>query len=712
MTSATQELPARVATEKPHARTTHLPGVDGIRALAVSAVVIYHLNSDWLPGGYLGVDVFFVVSGYLITRLLVAERGDTVEIGLQNFWVRRARRILPPLFPMLLVTIVGSALIDRSVLHNLRTEVVGALTYTSNWVQISQHHSYFASFDQPSSLQHLWSLAVEEQFYLVWPLVVAAALWWRGRRHLAMLAGLGALASATAMAALYQPGVDPSHLYYSTLTHSAGLLVGAVLAIAWPATNAPSTPRAIKTGAALSVLGVVGIGIGFWLLDERGGAPYQGGILAVSLASALLIVGAGHGRTTIGRLLAHPLVRWLGARSYGLYLWHWPVLVLGARLFGHRSLLVVIAEVVISLLLAAASYRWIERPVQRYGYRGAYVLAKGSVRSGGKGVHHLAMFGAAALTAACLFAAISLMKAPPPPSNALEDQLASAQLAVERAPLTTPQPPGEALAKPMAAGASAPCPSSPPPGDQITALGDSVMLAASPSLLAALPGIQIDAQTNRSMQAGSDILAARVRDGSLRPVVVLGLGTNGEFPRAMLDRVIDQLGPTRTVYLVNLYLPTKPYTSEINDTLAAVAKARPNVHLADWQAVAAGHLDALYSDGIHPKPGPGSDLYANMVVSLMSGLPCSKPNRMSRPVSMASAAVPAPGSGPPALADRTYAASDPEPNAAQPTALEILEDVGTFRVPMSIVLVMLLVPVFIRIRQDETFKSGLGADGQ
>jgi len=238
------------------------------------------------------------------------------------------------------------------------------------------------------------------------------------------------------------------------------------------------------------------------------------------------------------------------------------------------------------------------------------------------------------------------------------------------------------------------------------------MLAASPSLLAALPGIQIDAQTNRSMQAGSDILAARVRDGSLRPVVVLGLGTNGEFPRAMLDRVIDQLGPTRTVYLVNLYLPTKPYTSEINDTLAAVAKARPNVHLADWQAVAAGHLDALYSDGIHPKPGPGSDLYANMVVSLMSGLPCSKPNRMSRPVSMASAAVPAPGSGPPALADRTYAASDPEPNAAQPTALEILEDVGTFRVPMSIVLVMLLVPVFIRIRQDETFKSGLGADGQ
>ncbi len=308
---------------------------------------------------------------------------------------------------MLLVTVVGAALVDRSLLHGLRTEVFGALTYTSNWLQITQHDSYFAKFDAPSALQHLWSLAVEEQFYLVWPPAVVALLWW-GRRRLAVIAGVGALASATAMAVLYEPGSDPSQIYYNTLTHCAGLLIGAVLAVVWPATVAPRTPGKIKVSAALAMLGLVGIGMGFWLLDEYGAAPYRGGILAVSVASALLIVGAGHGQTPVGRLLSGPVFLWLGARSYGLYLWHWPVLVLSDRVFGVRGPVEIILVLSLSVLLAAASYRWIERPVQRHGYGGAFDIARRSMRRGGAGRRRATMLGAAAVAAACVFAGVSL----------------------------------------------------------------------------------------------------------------------------------------------------------------------------------------------------------------------------------------------------------------------------------------------------------------
>jgi peptidoglycan/LPS O-acetylase OafA/YrhL len=678
MTSATQVLLARgELAQEPHTRPSRLPGIDGIRALAVSAVVLYHLNSSWLPGGYLGVDVFFVVSGFLITRLLVTERGNTGRISLRSFWARRARRILPPLFPMLLVTVVGAALVDRSMLRNLRADVLGALTYTSNWVQITQHDSYFARYDAPSALQHLWSLAVEEQFYLVWPLVVLALLWW-GRRIVALVAGLGALASAAAMGLSYQPGGDPSQIYYSTLTHSAGLLIGAVLAIAWPARSAPGN---VRVGVALSVFGLVGIGVGFWLFDEYGAAPYRGGILAVSLASALLIIGAGHGQTGVGRVLSHPLAVWLGARSYGLYLWHWPVLVLGDRVFEQRGPVETVLVVTLSVLLAAASYRWIERPVQRHGYGGAFAMTMRWILDGGGTRRRAAMLGAVALAAACVFAAVSLWAAPPPPSSGLQDQLASAQRAIQNASRTSQQ------RAPLSAATGALCEAPPPPGTHISAVGDSVMLAASQGLLDSLPGIDIDAQTNRAMQAGSDILDGRIRAGSLRQVVLLGLGTNGSFPRAMLDGILDQLGPTRTVYLVNVYLQSKPWTAEVNQTLADVANARPNVHLTDWHVTAGAHTDLLYSDGIHPQPGAGADLYARMVVSTMTGhTRC--PRVAQNPPK------------PPRPAARDHSTSSASDRTGRTPQAE-LETIGSFRVPMAIVVALLLL-VTIRIRADVT----------
>ncbi|MEV0838616.1 acyltransferase family protein [Actinocatenispora sera] len=616
MANATQVRPVETTPPGPPGRrTARLPGVDGIRALAVTAVLVYHLSASWLPGGYLGVDVFFVISGYLITRLLVAERAGTGRISLRHFWLRRARRILPPLFPMLLATVVLTALVHRSALHQLRTEVLGALTYTSNWVQIAEHHSYFAKFGDPSVLQHLWSLAVEEQFYLIWPLVVVLILL-RGRRRLALVAGLGAIGSAAAMAALFQPGGDPSRVYFGTDTHASGLLIGAVLAIAWPAASAAPGPwprRRLAATATAAGLGAAGIGLGFWLLGQYSDATYRGGILAVSAATAVLIVGTGHGRTPVGALLALRPVRWLGARSYGLYLWHWPVLVLGDRIFAQRTVIVGAIEVSVAVLLAAGSYRFIERPVLTHGYRGALSRAWRSVQ-GRTSARRGGLITAAGATAAlCVFAVVTLLHAPAAPVSGLDRQLAAAQLAAKQPPAVEPTP--DAVAPSPSAS---PSPAGPPPGNQISALGDSVMLAASPALRHQLPGIQIDAKVSRAMQKGPGIISGWAHRGALRPVVLLGLGTNGPFPADMLEGIIGQLGPDRTLYLVNVYLPTRPWGGEVNHTLTKVASGHTNVHLIDWRSAAGAHQNLLWPDRIHPRPGAGADLYARTVVEAMS----------------------------------------------------------------------------------------------
>ncbi|GAB3023208.1 acetyltransferase [Mycobacterium bourgelatii] len=658
-----------------------------MRALAVTAVVLYHLNPAWLPGGYLGVDVFFVISGFLITRLLIAERATTGRISLRQFWIRRARRILSPLLPMLFVTVAATALVDRSMLHALRTEVLGALSFTSNWVQISEHQSYFAKYGPPSLLQHLWSLAVEEQFYVIWPAIVIAVLYWclrktrvSGSHAVAIVAGVGALTSATAMAALYQPGTDPSPIYYSTVTHAAGLFTGAVLAVAWPAVEA-SLLRWSLNGyslrGALAGVGLFVVALGYWLLDEYGSATYQGGILAVSAACALLIVGAGHGTTTIGRLLSRPSVCWVGARSYGLYLWHWPVFVLGDRILGHRTLMVAAVEVAVAVLLAAGSYRWIERPVLRHGYRAALHAGWRAVRGGRAG--RLLVAGAALATS--VFVLASLVWAPPPPLTGLDKQLAEA-LAVQAAQEASaaPTPPLPAVATPAAGTDTAPEPVGPPPGDQISAVGDSVMLASSLALRDRLPGIWIDAVTNRGMQAAPDILASLAANGLLRPVVLLGLGTNGAFPRELLENILETLGPDRKVFLVNLYLHDRPWTDGVNQTLTEVALAHPaNVHLIDWQSAVSGHEDLLYDDHIHPQPGAGADLYAETVIEAM--IEAEKP-------------APPP---PPVVAPDPVVNVSPGPSP-QPSAAPRRDGTAEFGFAAVVLVVLLVMPVTVLAR--------------
>src|SRR5919199_3682700 len=237
--------PAPHETAPPGAQTTtgvgarlpYLPGLDGLRALAVTAVLLYHADLKWIPGGFLGVEIFFVISGYLITALLLSEWRQKGTISLKNFWLRRARRLLPALYVLLVVTLAFAVVFLPGEVAGLRGDVLAAVGYVTNWYLIFGQESYFESVGRPSMLQHLWSLAVEEQFYLIWPVVLAVGLGVGAtrlrRRRVLTVALLGAAASALAMALLYTPGVDPSRVYYGTNTRATGLLFGAALAFLW-----------------------------------------------------------------------------------------------------------------------------------------------------------------------------------------------------------------------------------------------------------------------------------------------------------------------------------------------------------------------------------------------------------------------------------------------------------------------------------------------
>ena len=309
----------------------YMPGLDGLRALAVLAVIAYHLQPGWAQGGLLGVGVFFTLSGYLITDLLLGQRDAVGHLRLGNFWLRRARRLLPALFLMLAVVVAWVTLLDRSQLPALRGDVLAAALYVSNWWNIFRHASYFSNFGPPPPLDHLWSLAVEEQFYLVWPFLLWLGLRYvRGRYRLAGLTLVGAALSATVMALLYQPGVDPTRVYEGTDTRAFGLLVGAALAMVWPSRRLGAglsvRRRLLLDGAG--VVGLVVIALLIWRTDQYSVFLYRGGMVLLSVATVLVVAALAHPASWLGPALGWKPLRWLGVRSYGIYLWHWPIIVL------------------------------------------------------------------------------------------------------------------------------------------------------------------------------------------------------------------------------------------------------------------------------------------------------------------------------------------------------------------------------------------------
>jgi len=353
-------------------KSRYMAGLDGLRALAVLAVIAYHLNLPVAPGGLLGVSVFFVLSGYLITDLLAAQWHQDKRLDLKNFWLRRARRLLPALLLMLVVVVLWVAVLHPAQLAALRGDVLAAVLYISNWWFIFHHVSYFSSFGPPSPLGHLWSLAVEEQFYLLWPLLFLLGLRYAQKRgKLALLTLVAAAVSALAMAMLYQPGTDPSRVYYGTDTRAFALLIGAALALIWPSRTL-STKISSQARFSIDFLGSLGLTVVLfmvWSTNQYEGFLYRGGMVLVCIATAMTIAALAHPASRLGHVMGCQPLRWLGVRSYGIYLWHYPVIVLTTPLVNTGGISVprAILQVTASIVLAALSWKFVEDPIRRGG---------------------------------------------------------------------------------------------------------------------------------------------------------------------------------------------------------------------------------------------------------------------------------------------------------------------------------------------------------
>jgi peptidoglycan/LPS O-acetylase OafA/YrhL len=360
----------------------YVAGLDGIRALAVLCVIAYHLNVPGAGGGMLGVGVFFTLSGYLITDLLLSHWERHGDLGLGRFWLRRARRLLPALFVMLGAVSLWVALFDAGQLAAVRRQVIAAALYVGNWSTIAQHGSYFTRFGAPLPLDHLWSLAIEEQFYLVWPWLLLVGIWIvRSRRRLALLTVCAAAASAWLMGHLYHPGYDPTRVYEGTDTRAFGLLLGAALAMAWTGAVPARAPRVRGRRPArarrnmtnvldlVGLAGLAGIVVLVFTTDSFTRSLYPAGFVLLSLATVALIAAVVNPASRLGAALGWRPLRWIGVRSYGIYLWQWPIVVLATPTQSTFDWRRALPEVAATLLVASLSWRYVEEPI-RHGALG------------------------------------------------------------------------------------------------------------------------------------------------------------------------------------------------------------------------------------------------------------------------------------------------------------------------------------------------------
>jgi peptidoglycan/LPS O-acetylase OafA/YrhL len=559
----------------------YVPALDGVRAVAVAAVVLYHAGVAATPGGFLGVDVFFVLSGFLITSLLLEEQATRGRIDLGRFWLRRAKRLLPAAFLVIVVAALAAAVLAPGDFARTRSDALASLVYANNWHQLLADHSYFAAFERPSLLLHLWSLAVEEQFYLLWPLALGLVVGRLGRRNAAWITLAAAIASATLMALLHEPGADPSRIYFGTDTHASGLLIGALLAFAWPLGRLRTPPRR-SAAAVLDATGFLALAgllfaIATWTDYDDG--VYRGGLVMIALLTAALIAVVVHPATRLGRALgAAPLV-WIGKRSYGIYLWHWPVMALtrpGIDVHAPRTA-VVLGQIALTVALAAASYRYVEQPIRtgtaQRRLRAALDRRRPRVR--------LALVTA---TLAGVVATVGWLALADP-------HLVRATPVLERASTVAEQPPARQHR----------------PRGRPLAVGASVMLAAQPELERRAT---VDAAVGRQVP---DILARLEQyraAGKLPDRVVVQIGENGPLSEDDVRTLRTVLREVDRVVLVNVRVP-RSWDDDVNAALAAAAADWPAARLADWYRASA-RAGLLYPDGAHPTTA-GQRVYTRLV---------------------------------------------------------------------------------------------------
>ena len=646
----------RTAPKQEVKKLGYQPALDGLRAISVLAVVFYHADFVLLPGGFLGVEVFFVISGFLITTLLTEERMTKGQIDLKQFWIRRARRLLPALYLLLAVVSVAAILVYTDAAGRMGGDVLAALAYVSNWWDIYLQESYFAQAGRPPMLRHLWSLAVEEQFYLLFPPIFALVLFKFGKGKARLGIIILALASTIEMALLFEPYTDPSRVYYGTDTRVAGLLVGAVLALSWAPwrSNIPAARSAARVLDASGLLGLVVIGWFLTRVNEFDPFIYRGGFLALDIACIVVIAVLVHPAAKLSKFLAWPPLVWIGLRSYAIYLWHWPIFVVTRPELDlpFKGFPVFVLRMVLTFGAAELSYRFVEVPVRNgllshwwrdlkssSGPQRVKLMRRG-LTMGTTFLLLLVMItvGLRAASSSSQREELELAALSAPSlDNPVEDPAASdstTTTAVGAADGTTQTgstiptastiqgpaaPAGTPTTTTLDPNATGPAPpvTTPPAVDpaalaNVVAVGDSVLLGASPTVSAAIPGIRIDAKVGRQFNDVLGVVGWYEQEGLIPSTLVVHAGTNGIFSDADLDKLFEIAGDRKLV-LVNAKVG-RPWQELVNQRLAAAADRHPNAVLVDWFGLASQHPEWFANDGTHLRPA-GAAAFAELIRS-------------------------------------------------------------------------------------------------
>ena len=647
--------PAPRAWERARHDRTYRPGLDGLRAIAIVGVLLYHAGVGWVPGGLLGVDLFFVVSGFLITSLLVVELHNERRIALGAFYRRRSLRLLPALGGVLFVTAVALVSFWPNEVARFRGDLVASTGYVTNWWFIVRHQSYFIASGRPSPFQHLWSLAVEEQFYLVWPLLLLTfrrrLTTQRSLLRLGLVAFAGACASAGLMAAMaihhnLPYGADSSRVYFGTDTHAFGLLIGSAAAAILAAGAGPMWQRrpARRLRLALDAGGAASLVVVCWVMlrtTEFSPGLYRGGFWAFSVVSGVGVVAASRPGGPLERALGGKVMRWVGTRSYGLYLWHWPVFVftrpqLDLALTGTADLLFRLGIVVV---LAEVSYRLIERPIRSVGLRLWFAALLLRVSTAGEWLQGRASRVQRRWEGRTRWDARTpraLRIKPPRPGRVrrmpagqlfMAATIAASILLLiaggEHHTRARGGPSTNPVAAQISASRSGPvpvatpefdAPTAPPAPRTYTVVGDSVMRGALDVLKAAMPGATVDAVEGRQASVAFDIVNGLAGRDQIGTDVVLHIGTNGTIQPSALDAVLARVSRSRVVLLTD-HVP-RPWQDLNNRILTEAAHNHPNVHLADWNAAASAHPEWLWPDGIHLRP-EGAAAYRDLIADAL-----------------------------------------------------------------------------------------------
>ncbi|MFZ9879600.1 MAG: acyltransferase family protein, partial [Candidatus Nanopelagicaceae bacterium] len=559
----------------------YIHSVDGLRAVAVIAVLLYHLGIDWIPGGFLGVDLFFVISGYVITGLILDSIEKSGGLDLRAFYLSRIRRLLPALVAMVVLTTLYIGVYATETVRRFLADLPYVFSGTINWALVNREQDYFETIGRPPLLQHTWSLAVEAQFYLVWPLVLLFVLRYFGKKNISFVALAIALASGVALF-LYSVQIDiresaVSHVYFGTDTHSIGLFLGAALAVSWKPQNLTReiSKRAQDFVDLIGVFGFLGLLSAFLFINESDPTLYRIAFPLTALFGCATLISVIHPASRFAPILSTRPALWIGERSYGIYLWHWIVFQLtrpSLDLVGDDWALYSL-RVLIVFALADISYRYIETPVRR----GYFELWFRGMKYRTPAVRIRQKFSALLAVVLTLFATTIVS------INAIDraDQIAAQELADQ-----------EAVAQGSEDDVVI---ESATPGLWVT--GDSVILGIR-NVLASYERIElINARVGRQISELIEVARTDQKFVADSPVV-LNLGNNNRLVESDVVELFEIVKNQPRVIVVNTAVP-RSWRDENNAIIDRVSSRYANTTLIDWKSLSENHPEYFASDGVH-----------------------------------------------------------------------------------------------------------------